>query len=263
MARSSRFLNDDNWIETTSGTGTVVFTDNGKTANFDAPTGSAAFIINSVVGWPGDSFEFSILARNIETGKDLFSELIIDSPAGTRQNEVRIEAETMELYTIRYDIPLGAAEPRVVNFAMGSDTPTSGSGEFTLPRIEKTKGDDSFLYATYRIASGGGCTVHPTIKSFNTDDANIVWDAGNIWFLVTPTETTSTLFTDGVNDFKPILQAIATSGNSTTKPITWNIEGLNDNGAFHIQALDELGQRIDLSAGVGLDLFVTVTLEIK
>lgn len=264
MGRLSRQLDSDNWIATTTGTGTIVFSDDGRTANFDAPTSSAAFIINSVVAWPGDAFEYSVLARNIDTGKSQWAELIIDSPDGSRKNELRIDTNSLEYYTIRYEVPIGASTPRVINFAMGSDTPTDGSGEFTLPTINKIKGDDSFLYATYKIASAGGCTVLASVKSFNTDNANIVWDAVNLWFLVTPTETTSTLFTDGVNDFKPLLTAVASGGNSTSLPVNWNIEGLTDSGAFHIQAVDSnTGVREDLSAGIGVDLFVTVKLEIK
>jgi len=264
MARLSRQLDSDNWIPTITGDGTIVFSDDGRTVNISATNGSAAFIINTIIAWPGDSFEYSVLARNIETGKSAWAELIIDSPSGVRKNEIRIDTKSLEYYTLRYEIPLGAATPRQIRLAMGVDTPTDGSGEFTLPTITKTKGDDSFLYATYKIASAGGCTVLASVKSFNTDDANIVWDPVNLWFLVTPTETTATLFTDGVNDFKPILTSTASGGNSTSLPVNWNIEGLTDSGAFHIQAVDSnTGVREDLSAGIGVDLFVTVKLEIK
>lgn len=265
MARLSRQLDSHNWIATTTGDGTIVFSDDGRTVNFDASTGSAAFIINPVVAWPGDAFEYSVLARNIDTGKSQWAEMIIDSPNGARKNEVRIDTKSLEYFTLRYEIPLAAATPRVINFAMGVDTPTDGSGEFTLPTINKVKGDNSFLYATYKIASTGGCTILETIKSFNTDNANIVWDAGNIRFVVTPTETTSTLFLIGATAFKPILSAIASSGNSVILPITWNIEGIGNDGSFNIQALNSLGQRMDLNANdpTRPDLFVTIKLEIK
>jgi len=264
MARLSRFLNDSTWVLTQTGGAVVTPSDSGKTMNLAAITNDAAFIINSVVAWPGDSFEFSVLARNIETGKTGFGEVIIDSPPGVRRQEIRIESKSLKPYTLRYDVPVGAEGLRVIDFVLGVDTPTDGSAEYTLPLLFKTKGDNIFLSATYKIASAGGITLLSTVKPFNTNAADLVgsWDGTNIWFLITPTETSASLFANGI---KPILQFSASAGNSNSKPITWNIEGLTDSGAFHIQALDELGARIDLNANDALrpDLFVTVTLELR
>jgi len=261
MALVSRYLNHNDWRLTTSASGSYVFTDDGKTVNLSASAGGAAYMLNSIVAFPGDSFEFSVLARNIETGKDGWAELIIDSPPGTRRSEARVDNSSLSYKTLRYDVPLAASGPRVVDFGLGVDTPTSGSGEFVAPRVDKIRGDDNFLSATLSIPTGGGCTILDSVKSFNARNGNILWDATNIRFSVTPSETTSTLFAYGN---KPILTASASSGNSNIKPISWNIEGIGSDGSFYIQAIDDQGARMDLSASDALrpNLYVTVKLSI-
>jgi hypothetical protein len=265
MARVSRYFNQQDWIETTTGSGVTTFADGGKTVTLDAPASSRSFLLNTVIAWPGDSFEFSVMAQNVDTSKSGFAEIFIDSPSGTRRTEIRVEAETMTSYTLRYDVPPLASGPRQIIFGIGSDFATDGSARYMLPRIDKVKGDDSFLYGVFRVASGGGMTVLNSVKSFNIVNAGITWDATNIWYKVTPTETTSTLFTDGSNDFKPSLIAKADAANSAATPtsIDWNISGLGDDGSFNVQAVNgQTGVRIDLSAGIGKNLDIAAKIEL-
>ena len=260
MARVSRYFNQQDWKVTTSGTGTVTFADGGKSVVCDAPAGSAAYLLNYVVAWPGDSFEFTCLARNTETGKAGWAELIIDSN-GTRRTEARVTGDTLTYYQTRYDLPLGASGPRVVIFGVGVDTPTDGSAEYVLPSLVKTRGDNSWLYGTYELASAGGCIVYPTVKSFNTDSANIVWDAVNTRYNITPTEQAT--FVEGAHKFKPLLLVTADQVDFDSQVVNWNIGGIQDTGGFHIQAVNNVdGTKIDLSTGAGKDLYVTVKMEL-
>lgn len=262
MARVSNYLNQKDWFQYVDGTGTAVFSDNGKSVVLDAPSSNRSFLLHYVVAFPGDSFEFSMLARNIETGKSESAEMFIDSPVGTRRDEVRIDNQTPAIKTLRYDVPLGASSPRAVVFGIGSDFATDGSGEFMLPTITKVKGDSSFMYATFKLAAGGGCTVHPTLNAFNIDDSTIIWNAGELRFDITPTDTSASLFLNVSDSFKPTLLSTADNGRSDSGFVGWNIGGLGNDGSFFIQAVNNAGVRLDLNAGLGRDLFVTVKLEV-
>lgn len=259
MEPASRFFDQQDWLATTSGAGTVVFSEGGKVVNCDAVAGDRAFLQYFTAGWPGDSFEFSVIARNIDTGKSGWAEVFVDSPT-TRRDEARVTTIEPETITIRYDVPLAASSIRVVAFGIGVDSPTDGSAEFMLPRIRRLD-DRIFLRGTFKAAAGGGMVVHPTLPSFNVNDASIIWDATNLEMVVTPRETTTFLVSG--KSFKPAVYATGGPDNSGADPVIWNVGKVLSDGTFSIQALDaNSGARLDLSAGTGSDLFVNVKMEL-
>lgn len=260
MEPASRYLDQKDWVQTTTGAGTVVSGDGGKSVVCQAVAGDRATLQYFLVGWPGDSFEFSVVAKNVDTGKAGLAEIFIDSPIGQRREEEDITAPDPENITIKYDIPVAANTPRVVVFGLGVSTDTDGSAECMIPRIKRMNGN-TFLRATLRADSAGGMFVHSTLPAFNVNDASITWDAANLEMVVVPRETTT--FTNGPHTFKPTIIATGGPDNSGADPVIWNVGRVLTNGTFSVQALNaDTGARLDLNAGTGSDLFVSIKMEL-
>lgn len=200
-----KLLNVEPWVQTTSGTGALVFTANPENAQSSGDmvrcTGndtSQATIHHDFSLSPGETIIIDVIARNIAGFNDEAS-VYLESPPGNRVAEVFVKSENFQdmqqlVWTAEFNEDFAMHFVRVV---FGSASTRDSSAEFYRPRANVING----MLASRRVLmdgeieiNSGSYGLHAGGDPFNVDPATILRNAGTGELEVRPHMEASTAF---------------------------------------------------------------------